>query len=59
MKCSYCTAEIRKGTGTIFVTKVGAISYFCSNRCYQNSIVLRRKPRKAQKRTWESAPKAK
>ena len=43
MKCSYCSKEVRKGTGTMFVHKTGAISYFCSGRCYKNSIILQRK----------------
>lgn len=48
MKCNYCSKEIKKGTGTMYVTKTGAISYFCSNRCYQFGVVMRRKPRKTK-----------
>lgn len=44
MKCSYCSKEIKGGTGLLYVFKNGKISYFCSNKCYINSIVLRRKP---------------
>ncbi|MGC8649027.1 MAG: 50S ribosomal protein L24e [Candidatus Micrarchaeia archaeon] len=43
MKCSYCGIEIKKGTGTMYVRKNGDVSYFCSNRCYKNSIVLHKK----------------
>ncbi|MGC8572099.1 MAG: 50S ribosomal protein L24e [Candidatus Micrarchaeia archaeon] len=43
MKCSYCGAEIKKGTGIMYVHKNGDINYFCSNTCYKNSIVMRRK----------------
>lgn len=56
MKCSYCLTEIPKGTGTMFVTKAGAISYFCSSRCYQFSAVMHRKLRKNQE-TKAAAPK--
>lgn len=48
MRCSYCSNEIRKGTGTIYVFKTGAINYFCSNRCYKNAIILHRKPRQKE-----------
>ncbi|MDE1810437.1 MAG: 50S ribosomal protein L24e [Candidatus Micrarchaeota archaeon] len=43
MKCNYCQKEIRKGTGTMFVYTTGAISYFCSNRCYKTTIFTKRK----------------
>ncbi|MDE1869159.1 MAG: 50S ribosomal protein L24e [Candidatus Micrarchaeota archaeon] len=43
MKCTHCSKEIPKGTGTMYVYKIGNISYFCSNRCYKNEIILHRK----------------
>lgn len=43
MKCTHCSKEIPKGTGTMYVYKIGNISYFCSNRCYKNEILLHRK----------------
>jgi ribosomal protein L24E len=43
MKCTYCTKEIRKGTGTMYVYKIGTLNYFCSNRCFVNSVVMKRK----------------
>jgi len=43
MKCVYCGAEIKRGTGIMYVRKSGDTFYFCSNRCFKNSVVLRRK----------------
>jgi large subunit ribosomal protein L24e len=43
MKCSYCLAEIKAGTGTMYVYKTGAINYFCSSKCYKNAILVGRK----------------
>lgn len=48
MKCTYCTSEIRKGTGMAYVFKTGAISYFCSNRCYRSSVIMKRKINKKE-----------
>jgi large subunit ribosomal protein L24e len=44
MKCSYCTAEIEKGTGTAYVRKNGTIRYYCSNRCLKLNVLHDRKP---------------
>lgn len=43
MKCTYCSNEIRKGTGMMYVFKIGTLNYFCSHRCYRNAIILKRK----------------
>jgi ribosomal protein L24E len=43
MRCSYCSIDIPKGTGTMYVHKTGILNYFCSNRCYRNSILLHKK----------------
>lgn len=43
MKCTYCENEIKKGTGTMYVLKTGDLKYFCSTRCYKNSIVMKRR----------------
>lgn len=43
MKCSYCTSEIEKGTGTTYVRKNGTVKYYCSNRCLKLNIVQVRK----------------
>jgi large subunit ribosomal protein L24e len=48
MKCSYCTSEIEKGTGLIYVKRNGAIRYYCSDRCYKYSEIYRKKPNKKE-----------
>ncbi|MGB9703376.1 MAG: 50S ribosomal protein L24e [Candidatus Micrarchaeia archaeon] len=46
MKCSFCGKEIEMGEGLIYVTSDGSLKYFCSSKCYKNSIKLRRNPKK-------------
>jgi len=41
MKCSFCSGDIRKGTGKMFVKKEGIILYFCSSKCEKNSALGR------------------
>jgi len=48
VKCTYCSSDIQKGTGTMYVHRSGTINYFCSNRCYRNSILLHRKINKKE-----------
>jgi large subunit ribosomal protein L24e len=48
MRCSYCTTEIEKGTGMIYVRKNGAIKYYCSKRCYRLNMVHDRRPNKKE-----------
>lgn len=48
MKCTFCTNEIKKGTGMMYVFKTGTINYFCSGRCYKNAIILHRKPNRKE-----------
>ncbi len=43
-KCSFCNKAIEPGTGTIFVTKVGKLLYFCSSKCRKNLNKLGRNP---------------
>jgi len=43
-KCSFCSRNIEKGTGKIFVAKSGKIFNFCSNKCEKNMLKLGRKP---------------
>ena len=43
-KCSFCGVEIEKGTGLIFVEKLGKVLHFCSTKCEKN-IALGRKPK--------------
>ena len=45
MKCSYCSSEIERGTGFVFVKKTGASKYYCSKRCYRLNAVQDRKYR--------------
>ena len=45
MECSFCSTEITKGTGKIFVKTDGKVLYFCSSKCEKNFLKLKRKPR--------------
>ncbi len=51
MKCTYCTREIPKGTGMMYVFKTGTLNYFCSSRCYKSSIKMHRKINKKEIRS--------
>jgi ribosomal protein L24E len=44
MKCSYCTTEIEKGTGLMYVKRAGAVRYYCSHRCYRLNEIQGRRP---------------
>jgi len=46
MKCTFCTTEIQKGTGVMYVYKTGTLNYFCSNRCFKNLRMGRRMNKK-------------
>jgi large subunit ribosomal protein L24e len=48
MKCTYCSREISKGTGMMYVYRTGAINYFCSRRCFRNSVHMHRKINKKE-----------
>ena len=48
MKCSFCSSNIGKGTGKMFVRLDGGIQYFCSSKCEKNS----RMGRVAKKLKW-------
>lgn len=43
-KCGFCGNEIEKGTGMIFVLKIGKVLHFCSSKC-ENNFELGRKPK--------------
>ena len=45
MKCSFCSTNIEKGTGKIFIHSTGKISYYCSRKCEKNQLKLGRDPR--------------
>jgi large subunit ribosomal protein L24e len=36
-KCTFCGGEVEPGTGKMLVKKDGAIQYFCSTKCENNS----------------------
>jgi len=44
-RCSFCNKNIEKGTGKMYVTKVGKVFNFCSMKCEKNLLKLKRKPR--------------
>jgi large subunit ribosomal protein L24e len=44
-KCSFCGINIARGTGKMFVRKDGRIYNFCSSKCENNQLVLRRRSR--------------
>lgn len=44
-KCNFCGKNIEKGTGKIFVTKVGKQLNFCSSKCEKNLLTLNRNPK--------------
>ncbi len=48
MECSFCNADIEKGTEKIYVTSRGDMLYFCSNKCEKNMLKLRRKARRVK-----------
>lgn len=48
VKCSYCTDEIKQGTGKLYVTKEGKSYSFCSSKCEKNFLM----GRIARKQKW-------
>ncbi|MEM0106747.1 MAG: hypothetical protein QXD11_02105 [Candidatus Micrarchaeaceae archaeon] len=42
MKCSYCSSEIEKGRGIMYVYNNGTIKYYCSSSCYKNDMMKRK-----------------
>jgi large subunit ribosomal protein L24e len=59
MKCAYCTEEIKKGQGIMYVYKTGNTAFYCSSKCFKNDVVLgRRISSKLTKKT-QAVPKAK
>ena len=58
MKCAYCGSEIKKGTGMMYVYKIGDISYYCSNSCFKNDVTMgRRLNKKLMARSQKPAQK--
>ena len=46
MKCTFCSADIPKGSGKQFVKDSGQIISFCSSKCQKNMLKLGRDARK-------------
>ena len=46
VKCSFCGELIHKGTGKMFVKRDGTVFFFCSNKCEENQLKLKRSPAK-------------
>lgn len=43
MKCSFCSVNIPKGTGKMFVKNTGEIFYFNGSKCEKNFFMGREK----------------
>ncbi|MBI2145010.1 50S ribosomal protein L24e [Candidatus Woesearchaeota archaeon] len=43
-RCNFCGVDIEKGTGMLFVEKIGKVLHFCSTKCEKNHD-LGRKPK--------------
>ncbi len=43
-KCSFCEEKLKPGTGILYVKKDGTPFFFCSRKCEQNLLKLKRKP---------------
>ena len=48
MKCKFCGAEIKKGTGILHAFKDGTVYAFCSRKCETNLLKLKRKPQRVK-----------
>lgn len=47
-RCSFCSTNIEKGTGKMFVRKTGVVLWFCSSKCEKNMLKLKRLPRETK-----------
>lgn len=43
-KCTFCSNQIKKGTGKMFVYASGKIANFCTRKCEKNLLKLKRTP---------------
>jgi len=43
MKCNFCGAELKAGTGKLLVKNEGKLLYWCSSKC-ENNAKLGRNP---------------
>ncbi|MEM4296470.1 MAG: 50S ribosomal protein L24e [Candidatus Anstonellales archaeon] len=46
MICSFCSNEVKKGTGFMYVKADGSTAIFCSSKCKKNALKLGRIGRK-------------
>jgi large subunit ribosomal protein L24e len=46
--CSFCGNEIEPGTGKMYVKRDGVVFHFCSSKCENNMIKLKRVPRRTR-----------
>ena len=55
MRCAFCQKEVGKGAGYLFSKKDGTTFFFCSSKCRNNQLGLKRVGKKAAwvKRTKE------
>ncbi|MCL5412625.1 MAG: 50S ribosomal protein L24e [Candidatus Marsarchaeota archaeon] len=42
-RCTYCTREIPFGTGMMYVQRGGEAHFYCSRRCFRNSVVMHKR----------------
>lgn len=47
MKCAFCQKEVGKGAGYLYSKKDGTTYMFCSSKCRNNQIGLKRVGKKA------------
>ncbi len=47
MRCAFCQKEVGKGAGYLFSKKDGTTFFFCSSKCRNNQLGLKRVGKKA------------
>jgi large subunit ribosomal protein L24e len=53
--CYFCGAEVKRGSGIMYVKKDGSVLNFCSSKCRKNSLNLKREGRRVK---WTKNAKA-
>ena len=48
MDCAFCSREVPKGAGFLFAKKDGTSFLFCSSKCRNNQLKLKRVGKKAE-----------
>ncbi|MCL4326056.1 MAG: 50S ribosomal protein L24e [Candidatus Thermoplasmatota archaeon] len=41
-RCSFCNKSIEPGTGKMYIKRDGIVFFFCSHKCQQNQLKLKR-----------------